>query len=892
MATKIITGSYLEGYTLASAYSILSITNTAYVEGSGLTIPSHSPDIVAVYNLGSIFNTSSTGPTAMVNLDGVTRFVNGDYAHTSVTVTAYNTAVYAELFSGYSRVINYGTLLSEPGTGSHYSWAVSLKAAQGSVRNGTNSDTTALIQGGGGVYIFSDASVANYGTIKASTRNRDAVLFETGGSFTNGSSQDPGAVASGMTGFAVTGGSGQLTNYGVVQGGYHQAAVDLNDGGSVDNHGRINGPSGVTIAGAAGTVVNNGRIVGNAYSGLSVEDGGTIVNGSASDQTALIDGHLAGVDLTGGGLTNFGVIASDVSSYQFGVEISDNGTLVNGSTADTGAVIEGYRGLDLGVISSASNFGLIEGLGAYGAAVGDFSRLVNGAPDDRSALIEGSLGVNLVSNSVLTNFGTIEGTGGEAVDMDATSTLAVEPDSVFIGSIVGHLGVLDLAAGDGTLSFGHYEDVVVSGSMATTTFGDFGEIEIAPQASFALPAVQSVDKLQKLVDEGTAAIGGTLTSTGAVVVTGTLAGGTLALPRYGSLSLREGADLTLAEVAVSGGTAGVETSLDYAGTWAQTGGVLDVAKGAVFALNRAADSFAGALEGPGEVAVTGTLTVGTAGASVRPGAVLETTDLASNAIVGAGPAATLTNFGKISGAGDLGGGTMALVNASGGVIVANGADAMTIDTGSNTIQNAGEIASTASGGVTVESAVDNTGLLFAANGNLTVDGAVTGAGRVDIDGASADFASTFTQNVDFTGTTGVLELAKSGDYSGEISGFSKTVTTALDLEDIPFVSGATKASYSGTTTSGVLTVADGSHVARITLEGNYTTSALTVASDGHGGTKVVDPAKPAALHVAPTPPLLPFIAAASGMGASVAGWVGPASEPWRSSQSALATPRP
>jgi hypothetical protein len=38
----------------------------------------------------------------------------------------------------------------------------------------------------------------------------------------------------------------------------------------------------------------------------------------------------------------------------------------------------------------------------------------------------------------------------------------------------------------------------------------------------------------------------------------------------------------------------------------------------------------------------------------------------------------------------------------------------------------------------------------------------------------------------------------------------------------------------------------GSHTATISLIGNYTVSVFTVSSDGHGGTKVVDPTAPSA----------------------------------------------
>ena len=132
----------------------------------------------------------------------------------------------------------------------------------------------------------------------------------------------------------------------------------------------------------------------------------------------------------------------------------------------------------------------------------------------------------------------------------------------------------------------------------------------------------------------------------------------------------------------------------------------------------------------------------------------------------------------------------------------------------------------------------NTGTLSVAKGTLKVDGAVTGAGVVGIGGGTADFASPFTENVTFTSAGGVLELALSQSYTGQISGFSKTGASSLLLLDINGASAT--ASYSGTTTSGVLTVTDGSHTARITLIVNYTTSTFTV-TDVSGAAEVKDP---------------------------------------------------
>ena len=61
--------------------------------------------------------------------------------------------------------------------------------------------------------------------------------------------------------------------------------------------------------------------------------------------------------------------------------------------------------------------------------------------------------------------------------------------------------------------------------------------------------------------------------------------------------------------------------------------------------------------------------------------------------------------------------------------------------------------------------------------------------------------------------------------------------TSLDLEDVGFVSPA-QASFSGDAGSGVLTVTDGTHTAKITLSGDYLDTDFTSASDGQGGTLI------------------------------------------------------
>ena len=190
----------------------------------------------------------------------------------------------------------------------------------------------------------------------------------------------------------------------------------------------------------------------------------------------------------------------------------------------------------------------------------------------------------------------------------------------------------------------------------------------------------------------------------------------------------------------------------------------------------------------------------------------------------------------------------------------------TVEIGDATISNATNTDVFAFGG----------SITVAGSGTLILAGAVTGKGVAKIAGGTLDAASSFTQNVTFSGTTCELELGQSQGYTGNVSGFSKSGKTSFDLLDIAFVS-ASEATFSGTTTRGVLTVTDGMHTAHINLKGNYVGSSWIASSDNHGGVIVVDPkAKP------PPAPVHRFIAAMSGLveiaGAPLAG-VGPSIRP-------------
>ncbi|MDQ2859480.1 MAG: hypothetical protein M3T55_01870 [Pseudomonadota bacterium] len=272
--------------------------------------------------------------------------------------------------------------------------------------------------------------------------------------------------------------------------------------------------------------------------------------------------------------------------------------------------------------------------------------------------------------------------------------------------------------------------------------------------------------------------------------------------------------------------------------------------GEILVANNAAFTVGGVLNNARYVvldATTGTARLVVAGAvTLAGGGEIFLGENSNDLLVGASTSVTLANIDNIiAGGGDLGGGKLILVNGAKGQIQSEGATVLTIDSGANAVVNAGLIESTGAGAI-VQSAVNNTGVLKADGGNLTVNGAVTGSGGVIVAGGTLRFNASFNQNVAFSGSSaGVLALAQSQAYSATISGFSTTGTEALDLADIGFVS-AGEASFSGMTSSGILTVTDGTHAAHIHLTGNYTSGDFTAASDGHGGTTIKD--GPSAIH--------------------------------------------
>ena len=229
----------------------------------------------------------------------------------------------------------------------------------------------------------------------------------------------------------------------------------------------------------------------------------------------------------------------------------------------------------------------------------------------------------------------------------------------------------------------------------------------------------------------------------------------------------------------------------------------------------------GTIDNSGVIAVDGAnapTAIGIEGnVTLQGGGQIVLSDSDQNYIFGHG---VLTNVNDtISGGGDIGNGTLVFHNE--GVVEAQGAYALIVDTGANPFVN--------------------TGTIEANGGTLIVDSPVTGGGNAVVAGGTIEFTGASDNNVSFMGSAaGMLALDQSQHFTGHIAGFAGP--DQIDLGDIAYSSNLTlNYTVDGNGTGGLLTVSDGSHTTNLDLIGNYTDSSFVTSSDGHGGTMLADP---------------------------------------------------
>jgi len=719
-----------------------------------------------------------------------------------------------------------------------------------------------------------------------------------GGQGGKAGSSGKGAGAGGLAGAGLTAsGAATVTNAGLIAGGaggtggYLSSAYTSGQGGGggvgvyLANGARLTN-TGTVSGGLGGAGGSSGAPQGLTGIGVRIRPGtgDNVFNGAASVKTALIRGRIGVYAVSPATITNFGTIQGTTGTSVYFKSASDRLIAEAGSTF-IGKVIGGGGTLELG-----GGTGTITGLGG---AVATLS------------------GAEAMSFSGFNRIGIDAGT---AWTLSGANVRGAGQSVVSLGSLVvngsfGGAGALVIAGGTATFAAG------AKLTLATVT-QDAGTAAIDTNLSFGGAWAQTAGAIS-------VASGETLTLTGSGdVFSGPFGGGGALAITGAGVAFNAGAVITIAKVSQSGASnVTVGGAVTCTGTWVQSAGTISVGAGRTFTFSSAGDVFRGALAGAGTVAFSGgsdtlsnaslsghvavtgakvtlagtiansgTITdtagrlfVDAAGVTLTGGGDVNLAGAATNTFSGASAFATLTNIDNlIQGGGLLGYGNMVLTNAAAGRIIGDMAAALIINTGANTIVNAGTITASAGGGVEIKSQVANTGALIAMGATLTLDQAVTGAGTARIADGILDAAGAFSENVAFTGTTGKLELADSQGYLGSVTGFSHAGTTSLDLRDIAFASG-TKATFTGGSSGGTLTVTDGAHTAKIKLIGNYVGTTFAASADGSGGTTITDSNSPAAVHA--------FVAAMAATG----GAAGSSFTPTQSApqpQTVLTQPRP
>ena len=258
--------------------------------------------------------------------------------------------------------------------------------------------------------------------------------------------------------------------------------------------------------------------------------------------------------------------------------------------------------------------------------------------------------------------------------------------------------------------------------------------------------------------------------------------------------------------------------------------------------NGAALPLSGLIENTGVIALNSTggetdLQLIQSGATLHGGGQIVLSDSDANIISGTSPSVTLNNEDNtISGAGQLGNGELSLANA--GTINATGNHALDIDTGSNIVLNSGVLEASGSGGMTVASAVANSGILWAHGATLTLQGAVSGNGTATIDGTGTlDFEASSTANVVFgSGAAGTLKLGDSFNFSGTISGFEGSDT--IDLANLGSANASISYHENAAGTGGTLAISDGAQTVELSLLGKYSADNFSFVPDHVHGTLV------------------------------------------------------
>jgi len=634
-----------------------------------------------------------------------------------------------------------------------------------------------------------------------------------------------------------------------------------NDGGLYIGNGALSASTTVN----ATTLDNSGtlNLVGNESGGTTDKASLNLSGAATSTSTGVL---VLGGDatLTTTAFTNYGTADVDVggdfggSVVTFGRTLTNDGTLNIGNTGlGASTIVNATTLVNQGALWLQGNASSVTtdkaSLILSGAAASSLTGTVTVAGD--ATLQFGSGGITTVGAGAvlsLAGAGAKVLTGGGA--SSALSGLTANEGMLYVQGDTGY------GAGGATLTttkaFANYDGTYVD----NTYNGDGGS---------------AVTFGGKLTNDGTFDIGNTgLSALTSVKATTLVNNSTLTLQGNASSGTIDKASLVLSGAAASTSTGTLQVSGDATLEFG-SGGITTIGAGASLELDGsdaqiltsggASSALSGLTANDGTLALEGDNGYGAGGATLTTTGAFTNYDNAyvDSYYMGDGGSVatfggTLTNDGTLD-LGNTGLSAASTVTAKG---LNNAGTLALAGSGSALAELVVKGSATTTGNITIgaDSEVDVTGShSFTQNGgSTTVTGSLV-ASTINADDGVLDFASAVTSgdgvgaldigalgnlqfdslvdsshSVNFAAADGTLSLGDAGAFSGTIDNFA--ASDAIDLLGEPI----TRLSYSGTSSSGTLTVTGSSGtIATLAFSGDYTTSSFTFASDGHGGSNIL-----------------------------------------------------
>ena len=531
-------------------------------------------------------------------------------------------------------------------------------------------------------------------------------------------------------------------------------------GGTFDNIGTINVSTGafLNFQSFDATLKGSGTVsLNDVLSFITIQNSSKLTNvdntiegqGVILDNTPLINQKNGVIDanFTSGAfvleapVTNSGfleatgtnatlVIAEPVNNVGGFIAASGTARVVVGSDILGGTLITNAGGT---IVASGAT---LDGTGGHVVTNSGTVTVQTGAQAALTGIINNS-GFFTVASATLSVESATTIKGGGIIDLSNGGSLMGSP-----GAVLSNVSdTIFSSNGSGNIGGTGWELINESGGQIGAAFpGTSLTIDLSGSGGF----VSNAGKIAAF--GGSLTIGGNIRNTSAGVVeavrggvtlegSGNIVGGTLSSLGGGLFDIPGGAAFTLDggsavvttnKMITINGAVMVEGTLNLQGTINNSGSVaIDSAGGGgVLVAQSVGKQTTVTLEGHGTVALS----------DVPAGDV-------ANAITGGGAPVTLANLNDtINGGGTIGGAGLKLNNKAGGVIDATGATPLVIDTGSNTVMNAGSMMATSNSTLVIGSNLSNTGKLNASGGTITVLGTETGGSAV-ISGAPARSSS-------------------------------------------------------------------------------------------------------------------------------------------------------